>query len=73
MSTAPFFSSMPRPDLLTRSTLNTGKHGGQTVLAVAMAGSSCAANMPTLGPYTTPVPQYTLAVLVIAIGISLSS
>ena len=65
-----FFSGMPASGSLTRSTLNTGS-GGKTVLASYISGVIVFIGAFLLGPYTAFIPQCTLAVLVIAIGISL--
>jgi SulP family sulfate permease len=55
---------------LTRSTLSTTS-GGRTVLASCMSGLILFVGAFALGPFTQYIPQCTLAVLVIAIGISL--
>lgn len=65
-----FFSGMPASGSLTRSSLNTVS-GGQTVLASYISGVIVFIGAFLLGPYTAHIPQCTLAVLVIAIGISL--
>lgn len=64
------FSGMPASGSLTRSTLNTSS-GGQTVLASFISGVVVLIGAFLLGPYTAYIPQCTLAVMVIAIGISL--
>jgi SulP family sulfate permease len=65
-----FFSGMPASGSLTRSTLSTSS-GGQTVLASYISGVIVFIGAFLLGPYTAFVPQCTLAVLVITIGVSL--
>lgn len=65
-----FFSGMPASGSLTRSTLSTVS-GGQTVLASYISGVIVFIGAFLLGPYTAYIPQCALAVLVIAIGISL--
>ena len=65
-----FFSGMPASGSLTRSTLSTTS-GGRTVLASCMSGLILFVGAFALGPFTQYIPQCTLAVLVIAIGISL--
>ncbi|MEO0509123.1 MAG: SulP family inorganic anion transporter [Verrucomicrobiota bacterium] len=65
-----FFSGMPASGSLTRSTLSTSS-GGQTVLASYISGVVVFIGAFLLGSYTAYIPQCTLAVLVIAIGISL--
>ncbi|MGB1128337.1 MAG: SulP family inorganic anion transporter [Opitutales bacterium] len=65
-----FFSGMPASGSLTRSTLTT-ESGGKTVLAIFINGVVVFIGAFLLGPYTAYIPQCTLAVLVIAIGISL--
>lgn len=64
------FSGMPASGSLTRSSLNTNS-GGKTVLASYISGVVVFIGAFLLGPYTAYIPQCTLAVLVIAIGISL--
>lgn len=65
-----FFSGMPASGSLTRSSLNTAS-GGNTVLASYISGVVVFIGAFLLGPYTAYIPQCVLAVLVIAIGISL--
>ncbi len=65
-----FFSGMPASGSLTRSTLSTTS-GGHTVLASYISGVIVFIGAFALGPFTHYIPQCTLAVLVIAIGISL--
>jgi len=65
-----FFSGMPASGSLTRSTLSTGS-GAKTVLASYISGIIVFIGAFLLGPYTAYIPQCALAVLVIAIGISL--
>lgn len=65
-----FFSGMPASGSLTRSTLSATS-GGHTVLASYISGVVVFIGAFALGPFTQYVPQCTLAVLVIAIGISL--
>ena len=65
-----FFSGMPASGSLTRSTLSSTS-GGRTVLASYISGVIVFIGAFALGPFTQYVPQCTLAVLVIAIGISL--
>lgn len=65
-----FFSGMPASGSLTRSTLNSTS-GGQTVLASYISGFLVFIGAFMLGPYTGYIPQCTLAVLVITIGLSL--
>ncbi len=65
-----FLSGMPASGSLTRSTLSTTS-GGRTVLASYISGVIVFIGAFVLGPFTQYVPQCTLAVLVIAIGISL--
>lgn len=65
-----FFSGMPASGSLTRSSLSAGS-GGQTVLASYISGIVVFIGAFLLGPYTAYIPQCVLAVLVIAIGISL--
>jgi len=65
-----FFSGMPASGSLTRSTL-CATSGGRTVLASYISGVIVFIGAFVLGPFTQYVPQCTLAVLVIAIGISL--
>jgi SulP family sulfate permease len=65
-----FFSGMPASGSLTRSTLSATS-GGRTALASYISGSIVFIGAFALGPYTHYIPQSTLAVLVIAIGVSL--
>jgi sulfate permease, SulP family len=65
-----FLSGMPASGSLTRSSLNTTS-GGNTVFASFISGIIVCIGAFALGPYTSYIPQSTLAVLVIAIGISL--
>jgi SulP family sulfate permease len=65
-----FFSGMPASGSLTRSTLCTTS-GGRTVLASYISGVIIFVGAFSLGSFTQYIPQCTLAVLVIAIGISL--
>ncbi len=65
-----FFSGMPASGSLTRSSLSATS-GGRSVLASYLSGVIVFIGAFVLGPYTRFIPQSTLAVLVIAIGISL--
>jgi SulP family sulfate permease len=65
-----FFSGMPASGSLTRSSLSATS-GGRSVLASYISGIIIFVGAFVLGPYTRFIPQSTLAVLVIAIGISL--
>jgi len=65
-----FFSGMPASGSLTRSTLSASS-GGRTVLASYISGVLVFIGAFVLGPLTGYIPQSTLAVLVIAIGLSL--
>jgi SulP family sulfate permease len=65
-----FFSGMPASGSLTRSTLSATS-GGHTVLASYISGVLVFIGAFVLGPFTSYIPQCTLAVLVIAIGLSL--
>ncbi len=65
-----FFSGMPASGSLTRSTLSATS-GGHTVFASFICGLILLAGAFVLGPLTSYIPQCTLAVLVIAIGLSL--
>lgn len=65
-----FFSGMPASGSLTRSSL-CSTSGGRTVLASYISGVIVFIGAFVLGPFTRFIPQCTLAVLVIAIGISL--
>ncbi len=65
-----FFSGMPASGSLTRSALNV-ESGGRTPMASYICGAIVFVGAFLLGPLTAFVPQCALAVLVIAIGISL--
>ncbi len=65
-----FFSGMPASGSLTRSSLSAIS-GGRSVLASFISGVIVFIGAYVLGPYTKFIPQSALAVLVIAIGISL--
>ena len=65
-----FFSGMPASGSLTRSSLSATS-GGRSVLTSYISGVTVFIGAFVLGPYTRFIPQSTLAVLVIAIGISL--
>lgn len=65
-----FFSGMPASGSLTRSSLSASS-GGRTVLASYISGIVVFIGAFTLGPLTAYIPQATLAVLVVAIGLSL--
>ncbi|MEM8866712.1 MAG: SulP family inorganic anion transporter [Verrucomicrobiota bacterium] len=65
-----FFSGMPASGSLTRSTL-TESSGGRTPISSLISGLIVLIGAFLVGPYTKFIPQCTLAVLVIAIGISL--
>ena len=65
-----FFSGMPASGSLTRSSLSATS-GGRSVLSSYISGVTVFIGAFVLGPYTRFIPQSTLAVLVIAIGISL--
>ncbi len=65
-----FFSGMPASGSLTRSSLSATS-GGRSVLASYISGAIVFIGAFVLGPYTRFIPQSTLAVLVIVIGISL--
>ncbi|PXA05136.1 SulP family inorganic anion transporter [Coraliomargarita sinensis] len=65
-----FFSGMPASGSLTRSSLSTGS-GAKTVMASYISGVIVFIGAFLLGPYTAYIPQCALAVLIIAIGISL--
>lgn len=65
-----FFSGMPASGSLTRSSL-CETSGARTPLASYMSGVIVFIGAFALGPFTQFIPQCTLAVLVIAIGISL--
>ena len=65
-----FFSGMPASGSLTRSSLSSNS-GGRTVLASYISGIIVFVGAFLVGPYTQYIPQCTLAVLVITIGVSL--
>lgn len=65
-----FFSGMPASGSLTRSSLSANS-GGRTVLASYISGMIVFIGAFALGPLTHYIPQAALAVLVIAIGVSL--
>lgn len=65
-----FFSGMPASGSLTRSSLNVSS-GARTVLASLISGLIILAGAFLIGPFTSFIPQCTLAVLVITIGIPL--
>ena len=65
-----FLSGMPASGSLTRSSLSATS-GGRSVLSSFISGALIFIGAFVLGPYTHFIPQCTLAVLVIAIGISL--
>lgn len=65
-----FTSGMPASGSLTRSTLSTNS-GGKTVIASLLSGLIVFLGAFALGPLTQYIPQATLAVLVIIIGLSL--
>lgn len=65
-----FFFGMPASGSLTRSSLSATS-GGRSVLSSYISGVIVFIGAFVLGPYTRFIPQSTLAVLVIAIGISL--
>jgi len=65
-----FFSGMPASGSLTRSSLITSS-GGRSVLASYLSGIIVFAGAFVLGPFTRFIPQSTLAVLVVVIGLSL--
>lgn len=65
-----FFSGMPASGSLTRSSLITTS-GGRSVLASYLSGVIVFAGAFVLGPFTRFIPQSTLAVLVVVIGLSL--
>ena len=65
-----FFSGMPASGSLTRSSL-CATSGGRTILASYISGAVVFIGAFALGPFTKFIPQCTLAVLVIAIGLSL--
>lgn len=68
--TCAFFSGMPASGSLTRSSLSEHS-GGRTPVASFISGLIVLAGAFAVGPFTKHIPQCTLAVLVIAIGISL--
>ena len=65
-----FFSGMPASGSLTRSSLNSIS-GSRTVLASFICGAIIFIGSFIVGPYIGFIPQCTLAVLIIVIGISL--
>ena len=65
-----FFSGMPSSGSLTRSALSVHS-GARTVLASLISGLVILAGAFVIGPYTDFIPQCTLSVLIIAIGIPL--
>ncbi|MFP4069958.1 MAG: SulP family inorganic anion transporter [Verrucomicrobiota bacterium] len=65
-----FLSGMPASGSLTRSTLNDTS-GSRSVLGSYISGVIVFIGAFALGPLTAYIPQCTLAVLVIAIGVSL--
>jgi SulP family sulfate permease len=65
-----FLSGMPASGSLTRSSLNVDS-GGRTPMASYICGLIVFIGAFLLGPFTHFIPQCTLAVLVITIGISL--
>ena len=65
-----FLSGMPASGSLTRSSL-LATSGGRTVLACYFSGMLVFIGAFTIGPFTKFIPQSALAVLVIAIGLSL--
>lgn len=65
-----FLSGMPASGSLTRSSLSVSS-GARTVLASLASGLVILAGAFVIGPYTHFIPQCTLAVLVITIGIPL--
>jgi SulP family sulfate permease len=65
-----FTSGMPASGSLTRSTLSTNS-GGKTVMASLLSGLIVLLGAFAVGPLTQYIPQATLAVLVIVIGLSL--
>lgn len=64
------FSGMPASGSLTRSALNWTS-GALSPVANLINGSICAVAVLTLGPLIAYIPQASLAVLVITIGVSL--
>ena len=65
-----FFSGMPASGSLTRSSLCESS-GGRTPVASFVSGIIVLIGAFAVGPFTKHIPQCTLAVLVIAIGLSL--
>ena len=65
-----FFSGMPASGSLTRSSLSVSS-GARTVLASLISGLIILVGAFVIGPYTHFIPQCTLAVLIIMIGIPL--
>ena len=65
-----FFSGMPASGSLTRSSLCVSS-GARTVLASLISGLIILVGVFVIGPYTHFIPQCTLAVLIITIGIPL--
>jgi len=65
-----FFSGMPASGSLTRSSLSVSS-GAKTVFASFISGLIILIGAFMIGPYTHFIPQCTLAVLVITIGITL--
>lgn len=65
-----FTSGMPASGSLTRSTLSTNS-GAKTVMASLFSGLIVLLGAFAVGPLTQYIPQATLAVLVIVIGLSL--
>ena len=65
-----FLSGMPASGSLTRSALSVSS-GAHTVLASLLSGLIILAGAFVIGPYTHFIPQCTLAVLIITIGIPL--
>ena len=65
-----FFAGMPASGSLTRSSLSVSS-GIHTVLASFISGVVIFIGAFLIGPYTSFIPQCTLAILVITIGISL--
>lgn len=65
-----FLSGMPASGSLTRSSLNVSS-GARSVLSSLISGLIVVAGAFAIGPYTQFIPQCTLSVLVITIGIPL--
>ncbi len=65
-----FLSGMPASGSLTRSSLNVSS-GARSVLSSLISGLIVVAGAFIIGPYTQFIPQCTLSVLVITIGIPL--